>query len=134
MNWINPEQNLVGSVKQIQNILQGTEKITEDDNIYTLQQCENEFFKQGGTDQDAKEFFIHYDSQGWLKGNGLPITGLSSQITKWRLNPIKPKEGDKQSDIRKALEDVANRDRRKNKGIMAVVNTRSDVASSEAIF
>lgn len=111
------------------------ENNVNNDNIYTLQQCENEFFKQGGTDEDAKAFFTHYDSQGWLKGNKLPITSLSSQVTNWRLNPkqYEAKE-DKDDFMRKVKEHAANRDRREGKGIMASVNTGGDRTTDENLF
>lgn len=62
---------------------------------FTLQQVENAGFRAGVSDDECKIFFDHYNSQGWLKGNGLPITDLVSQITNWRNNghkfPDKPK-------------------------------------------
>ena len=38
----------------------------------------------GLTEEQGSEFFHQYQSQGWLKGNGLPITDLRSQMVLWR--------------------------------------------------
>jgi hypothetical protein len=112
------------------------EESKEEKSIFTIQQVEDSAIQVGLTPTEAKDFFDHYNAQGWKRGNGLPIENLPSQMAIWKKNGHKfnGSEDDKQSDIRKAMEDVANRDRRKNKGIMAVVNTRSDVASSEVLF
>jgi hypothetical protein len=105
------------------------------DNIYTLDQCQNEFFKQGLTDDDAEKFYNHYQSQGWKKGNGLPISDLSSQVTNWRLNPkqYEVKE-DKDDFMRKVKQYDADRDTREGKGIMASVNTSRNITPDENIF
>ena len=106
------------------------------DNNYTVQQVENEFFKQGLTDNDAEKFFNHYKSQGWKKGNNLPITDLTAQVTNWRLNPkqYETKEDDKDDFMRKVMQDVADRDRREGKGIMAEINTGRDITTDENLF
>ena len=106
------------------------------DNIYTIEQVNNEFFKQGLTDADAEKFFNHYKSQGWLKGNGLPVLDLAAQVTNWRLNPkqYEVKEDDKQADIRKAMQYVTDRDNREGKGIMAEINPSGTIAPDENLF
>jgi hypothetical protein len=103
---------------------------------FTADQVNNEFFKQGLTDQDAEKFFNHYKSQGWLKGNGLPILELAAQVTNWRLNPkqYEVKEDDKQSEVRKAMQYVADRDSREGKGIMAEVKRSGIVIANEDLF
>lgn len=71
-------------------------------NSFTLQQVENEGFKVGISDSECKVFFDHYNSQGWLKGNGLLVTSLSSQLANWRNNgykfPDRPKPEQSQDD------------------------------------
>jgi len=105
-------------------------------NIYTIDQVSNEFFKQGLTDVDAEKFFNHYDSQGWMKGNGLPIIKLAAQVTNWRLNPkqYEVKEDDKQAKLRKACEYDDARNKREGTGIMASVNPRRTVSTDEDLF
>jgi uncharacterized protein YdaU (DUF1376 family) len=55
-------------------------------NIYTLEQCKDAALLAGLTDQDAEEYYHHFNSQGWLKANKQPITNLQSHMTKWRIN------------------------------------------------
>ena len=38
----------------------------------------SEFFRTS-----AKAFFYHYDSQGWVKGNGLPLTNWETKLKEW---------------------------------------------------
>jgi len=38
----------------------------------------SEFFRDS-----AKSFFYHYDSQGWVKGNGLPLTNWETKLKEW---------------------------------------------------
>jgi hypothetical protein len=106
------------------------------DNNYTIEQVRNEFFKQGLTDSDAEKFFNHYESQGWVKGNGLPILKLAAQVTNWKNNPkqYETKEDDKDDFMRKVMKDVANRDRREGKGIMAEVDSGGNIAPDENVF
>jgi len=111
-------------------------KVTEGLSEYTIEQVNNEFFKQGLTDADAEKFFNHYKSQGWLKGNGLPVLDLAAQVTNWRLNPkqYEVKEDDKQAILRKACEYDDARDKREGTGIMASVNPSGIVAPDENLF
>ena len=53
-------------------------------NFYTEQQCKDTAIIVGLTEEQGSEFFHQYQSQGWLKGNGLPITDLRSQMVLWR--------------------------------------------------
>lgn len=104
-------------------------------NNYTLQQVQDEFFKQGLTDKEAEAFYNHYASQDWKKGNGLSITSLPHQITNWRLNPkSNGTKDDKDEFMRKVMKDVAARDSREGKGIMASVNAGGDVTADKALF
>jgi len=51
--------------------------------IPTLPDC-IQFFKQNeGTEQSANAFFLHFDSQGWVKTNGRPISVWQSAAKKW---------------------------------------------------
>lgn len=133
MNWINPEQNLVAAVKQMQDFLRHG-VVPDEPNGFTLQQCKDGFFKRTGSEDGADAFHSHYGSQKWLKGNGLPISNLDLQIKNWLSNPKNNQQDDKDDFMRKVMEDVEARDRRENKGIMASVNTRSNISSDEAIF
>jgi hypothetical protein len=135
MNWINPDQNLVGAVKQIQGILQGDSTPEATGNAYTLDQVNQTGFKVGFTDDECEKFYNHYQSQGWVKGNGLPITDLASQMTNWRNNPKQYEvKDDKDNFMRKVQEDVAARDRREGKGIMAEINDSGNITPDEALF
>jgi len=53
---------------------------------YTLEQCKNAAFQNGLTDEDAEQYFNHFNSQGWKKRNDQPITNLQSHMAIWRLN------------------------------------------------
>jgi len=53
---------------------------------YTLEQCKNAAFQNGLTDEDAEQYFNHFNSQGWKKRNDQPITNLQSHMVIWRLN------------------------------------------------
>lgn len=69
---------------------------------YTLQQCLDIGIQAGVPEKRSKEFFNHYEAQGWVFGNGLPIVNLGAALAKWRNNQFKfnptaditqPKEG-----------------------------------------
>ena len=51
--------------------------------IPTLDDCISFSIQNGGTEQMATKFFHHYNEQGWLKPNGLPITVWESAAIKW---------------------------------------------------
>lgn len=53
-------------------------------NFHTEQECKDTAIIVGLTEEQGSEFFHQYQSQGWLKGNGLPITDLRSQMVLWR--------------------------------------------------
>ena len=104
---------------------------------FSPQQVENEFFKQGLTDKDAEKFYNHYQSQGWKKGNGLPISDLSSQVTNWRLNPkqYEVKEDDAKATVRKAMQYAEeSRNRREGNGTLAEIIPGSIESPGESIF
>ena len=56
---------------------------------YTLQDVRDAGCLIGFRDPENKAFFNHYNAQGWLLGNGLPIADLTSAMTKWRNNGYK---------------------------------------------
>lgn len=39
----------------------------------------------GMTTKDSIEFYCQYGSQGWVKGNGLPITDLVLAMRQWKM-------------------------------------------------
>ncbi len=51
---------------------------------FTLKEVEDKAFICGVSQKDAEDFYHHYNSQGWLKGNGNPITNLRSQLIRWK--------------------------------------------------
>jgi len=57
--------------------------------LYTLQQVKDSGYLIGFRDPECLAFHTHYNAQGWLLGNGLPIADLSSAMTKWRNNGYK---------------------------------------------
>ncbi|MFA5382243.1 MAG: hypothetical protein WC356_03690 [Candidatus Micrarchaeia archaeon] len=56
---------------------------------FTLTECKDAAVLVGLTPEQAEVFFNHYNSQGWLKGNNLPITNLPSQLSNWKQNNYK---------------------------------------------
>lgn len=58
----------------------------------TLNEVENECFKQGMISQDAERIYAHYNKKGWVDGAGQPLTDLTSTVTAWRLNPRRQSE------------------------------------------
>jgi hypothetical protein len=56
-----------------------------------LKEVEDAASRVGITEQDARQFFNHYNSQGWRLGNGRPITNLNSALMRWKNNPNKPR-------------------------------------------
>lgn len=57
--------------------------------LYTLQQVKDSGYLIGFRDPECLAFFTHYDAQGWVLGNRLPIANLSSAMSKWRNNGYK---------------------------------------------
>lgn len=72
---------------------------------YTKQNCIDEGFKQGISEQQAVAYFDHYNSVGWLDGAGRKITSLASSMAKWRANAHKF-EKDEEWSIEKATEGI----------------------------
>jgi len=56
---------------------------------FTLSEVQNASVLIGLTPEQAKDFYDHYNSQGWIKGNNLPITDLASQLSNWKRNNYK---------------------------------------------
>ena len=51
---------------------------------YTLADCQKAAEGIGMPADMILAFFEHYDSQGWLKGNGQRITSLPSAMARWK--------------------------------------------------
>lgn len=52
--------------------------------VFGIEQVRNTGFKLGVPDDKAEGFYHHYNAQGWVFGNGQPVTDLISAMTKWR--------------------------------------------------
>jgi len=61
--------------------------------FYTQKDCLDTGLLIGLNSEECLEFFHHYNGQGWLKGNKLPITDLTSVMTEWRNNRHRHSEG-----------------------------------------
>lgn len=55
----------------------------------TLQEAKDAAFRVGIPDDKAEQFYHHYNAQGWLRANGLPVTNLESILVCWRNNQYK---------------------------------------------
>ena len=53
---------------------------------YTLKQVQDAGFLTGLSNEQCQQYFDHYNAQGWVLGNGQPITCLNSAVAKWRNN------------------------------------------------
>ena len=62
---------------------------------FTLKQCQDVGFTIGLTDKDSEAAFVHFDMQGWLRKNGMPITSLHSCMVYWRNHGHEFKTADK---------------------------------------
>ena len=51
---------------------------------YTKKECMDVGLKLGMSLDESMEFYHQYNSQGWVKGNGLPITDLESAMFLWK--------------------------------------------------
>lgn len=83
--------------------VQDKDKEKDKDNIggcggkFTLKDVQDASCLVGITPAQAESFFHHYNGQGWVFGNGIPVRDLSSALVKWRNNgykfpePPKPK-------------------------------------------
>jgi hypothetical protein len=73
-------------------------------NIYTIKQVQDAAYPVGVSDKQAQEFFDHYDSQGWVKGNGQKITNLRSALSSWKNKSyqFEAKNGTKKQNIKDA--------------------------------
>lgn len=50
----------------------------------TLDDCKAAAAAIGMADNDIEDFYAHYASQGWVKGNGMRITNLRAALTTWK--------------------------------------------------
>ena len=53
---------------------------------YTIEQVQDAALIAGVPKDKAEHFYHHYNAQGWLRGNGLPITNLASMLVLWKLS------------------------------------------------
>ena len=81
----------------------------EEKSIFTLQQVKDSSTLIGLSDGECEAFFNFYNSQGWLKGNGLQITNLPSQLANWKKNGYKFPDAPKPPDPKKTQEDQWDR-------------------------
>ena len=65
---------------------------------FTLKECMDAGILVSLTLEESTEYFHHYNSQGWLKGNGLPIINLQSAMFLWMKNG--QKELSNQTDVK----------------------------------
>jgi hypothetical protein len=94
--WITADelspQTPLNTTKHNSTQLKGTEisgnfrKSTQTTNSFTLKEIKDVAFTIGVPDDKAEAFYHHYNGQGWVFGNGLPIADLSSALVKWRNN------------------------------------------------
>ncbi len=61
-----------------------TSEHKQKNNKYTLDKVIAEAEKLNISIQMAKDFYNYYNSQGWLRSNGLPITDLDSALENWK--------------------------------------------------
>jgi hypothetical protein len=52
---------------------------------WSEQQCIDEALRIGLPEETAKEFYVKYRPQGWLWGNGLPITDLTTALRRFKM-------------------------------------------------
>jgi len=55
-----------------------------DNGKFSLDDCKNAAFKAGLSDEEAESMFHHFNSQGWTKTNGRPITDINSAMVNWK--------------------------------------------------
>ena len=136
MNWINPDQNLVGSVKQIQSILKGTEHVDTVES-HTLQQVKDAGFKMGWTDELCEKYYHKRNGTGWIDGSGREIKQLTSDMINLKNSgylDVADAKDDKQAILRKACEYDDARNKREGTGIMASINPSGTVTPDENLF
>lgn len=56
---------------------------------FTIDECRGKSLLVGITEQQAESFFHHYNAQGWISGNGVPIVDLASAMVKWKNNQFR---------------------------------------------
>jgi hypothetical protein len=66
--------------------------------FFTLKDCLDTGPMVGLTLEESTDYYHHYNSQGWRKGNGLPIINLQSSMYQWRRSG--QKEIDSQTDTK----------------------------------
>lgn len=74
---------------------------------FSLKQCLDAGVMVQLTLQESTDYFHHYNSQGWLKGNGLPIISLASSMHQWHKRTAEERkqlQNDTQSEYNKLVE------------------------------
>jgi len=71
---------------------------------YSEQDCLDTGNLIGMTIRDSIEFYVQYGSQGWVKGNGLPIIDLPLAMRQWHL---RNQDGAQQGKGQSAADQVA---------------------------
>ena len=56
---------------------------------YNLKEVQNAAYPIGIEPEKAEDFYHHYNAQNWVRGNGQPITNLSSMLARWKKNQYK---------------------------------------------
>jgi len=61
----------------------------------TLPECKDIGITLGIPEDKSEEFYHHFNAQGWLRANRLPVTDTYSQMFNWKKNQWKFDEKDK---------------------------------------
>lgn len=69
---------------------------------YTLEEVLDRATMAGLTDDEATDFFHHYNAQGWVRANGYPVKNLASAMARWKKRQHEFVTGDKK-DVRKRI-------------------------------
>ena len=56
---------------------------------FSIDECRGQALLVGITQEQAEQFYNHYNSQGWLKANKLPVVDLVSQMVTWKNNQFR---------------------------------------------
>ena len=58
---------------------------------HTLAECKGIAVTIGMTEEQAEDFFYHYDAAGWIDGLNRPVVRLHSAMMKWKRNQYRRK-------------------------------------------
>lgn len=56
---------------------------------FSIDECRGQALLVGITQEQAEQFYNHYNSQGWKKSNGLLVEDLASQMAVWKQNQFR---------------------------------------------